>query len=93
MVAFKYLDSKKKTDPNVHVRMFNYARKANAETSKEYIINAFSYMLRNTTSNWCHNYMLKFPSYNFSKLTHAFCKCHQKTQNDEQIYMELKNMT
>jgi len=28
----------------------------------------------------------------FLKLTHTFCKRHQKTQNDEQIYMEFKNM-
>jgi hypothetical protein len=34
--------------------------KVNAKTSKEYIINAFSYMLRDTTSNWCHNYMSNF---------------------------------
>jgi len=36
--------------------------------------------------------MSKFLNYIFSKLTHAFCKHHQKIQNDEQIYMELKNM-
>jgi hypothetical protein len=28
----------------------------------------------------------------FLELTQAFCKCHRKIQNDEQIYMELKNM-
>ncbi len=31
--------------------MFNFAVKANAETSKEYINTAFNYMLRDTTSN------------------------------------------
>jgi hypothetical protein len=36
--------------------------------------------------------MSKFLDCTFSKLTHAFCKYHQKTQNDKQIYMELKNM-
>jgi hypothetical protein len=36
--------------------------------------------------------MLEFLDYMFSKLTHAFCKCHQNIQNDEQIYMELKKM-
>jgi len=36
--------------------------------------------------------MLEFPDYTFLELTQAFCKHHQKTQNDEQIYMELKNM-
>jgi hypothetical protein len=72
--------------------MFNFVIKANAKTFEEYIINAFSYMLRNTTSNWCHNYMSKFLEYTFSELTQAFCKRHQKTKNDKQIYMELKNM-
>jgi hypothetical protein len=28
----------------------------------------------------------------FSELTQAFCKHHEKTQNDEQIYLEMKNM-
>jgi hypothetical protein len=36
--------------------------------------------------------MSKFPDCIFLELTHAFCKCHWKIQNDEQIYMELKNM-
>jgi hypothetical protein len=36
--------------------------------------------------------MLEFHDYIFSKLTQAFCKHHWKIQNDEQIYMELKNM-
>jgi hypothetical protein len=36
--------------------------------------------------------MSKFPNCIFLELTHAFCKRHWKTQNDEQIYMELKDM-
>jgi hypothetical protein len=36
--------------------------------------------------------MSYFLDYNFSELTQAFCKCYCKTQNDEQIYMELKNI-
>ncbi len=50
----------------------------NEKTSKKYIINAFSYMLKDTTSNWCYNYMLEFLHYTFSELTQAFYKCHQK---------------
>jgi hypothetical protein len=50
-VAFKYLDFKKYVDPNVHVRMFNYIVKANVKTFEKYIINVFSYMLRDTTSD------------------------------------------
>jgi hypothetical protein len=51
MVALKYLDLKKDVDPNVHVKVFNSTIKANVKNSKEYIINAFSYMLRDMTSN------------------------------------------
>jgi predicted nucleic acid-binding protein len=36
--------------------------------------------------------MLEFLDYTFSELTQAFYKHHRKIQNDEQIYMELKNM-
>jgi hypothetical protein len=57
MVVLKYLDFKKDVDLNAHVRVFNFVMKANAETPKKYIINVFSYMLRNITLNWCHNYM------------------------------------
>jgi hypothetical protein len=37
MVAFKYLDFKKDVDPNVHVKVFNFAMNVNAKTSKQYI--------------------------------------------------------
>jgi hypothetical protein len=36
--------------------------------------------------------MLEFLDCIFSKLTHAFCKHHQQIQNDEEIYIKLKNM-
>jgi hypothetical protein len=36
--------------------------------------------------------MSKFLAYIFLELTQPFCKCHQKIQNDEEIYMELMNM-
>jgi hypothetical protein len=50
-VALKYHDFKKDVDPNVHVKMFNYVVKEDAKTSEKYIINVFSYTLRNTTLN------------------------------------------
>jgi hypothetical protein len=78
MVALKYPNFKK-NDLYVHVRVFNYVVKANVETSKKYSINAFSYMLKDTTSNLCHNYMSKFPKCIFLELTQAFCKRHRKT--------------
>jgi hypothetical protein len=79
MVAIKYLGFRKDVNSNVHVRVFNSIVKTNVETSKEFIINAFSYTLRDITSNWCHNYMSEFSDNTFSELTQAFCKCHQKT--------------
>ncbi len=65
--------------------MFNFVVKANVKTYEKYIINAFNYLLRDTTLNWCHNYMSKFPNGTFSKLTQPFCKRHQKIQIDKQI--------
>jgi hypothetical protein len=90
MVALKYLEFKKHVNPYAHVRVFNSIVKVNVKTFKKYIINEFSYTLKNKTLNWCHNYMLKYPNCIFLELTHAFCKCHGKI--DEQVYMELKNM-
>jgi hypothetical protein len=78
-VALKYFDFIKYSNPNAHVRMFNYIIKNYAKTFEEYIINAFNYMLRDMESNWCHNYMSKFLDCIFSKLTQAFCKYHWKT--------------
>jgi hypothetical protein len=75
-VVFKHLNFKKYVDSDAHVKVFNFIVKANAKTSKKYIINEFSYTLRYTTSDWCHNYMLDFPDCIFLEFTHAFCKCH-----------------
>jgi len=36
--------------------------------------------------------MSQFPNYIFLELTQAFIKHRWKTHNDEQIYMELKDM-
>jgi hypothetical protein len=48
-VVLKYPDLKKTANPYAHVRVFNFVVKANAKTSKKYIINAFNYMLRDTS--------------------------------------------
>jgi hypothetical protein len=68
MVVLKYLDFKKNVDLDVHVRIFSFTMKANIKSFEEYIINAFGYTLRDTTLNWCHNYMSKLLDYIFSKL-------------------------
>ncbi len=75
-VALKYPNFKKDVNPNVHVKVFNFTVKANAKTSKKYIINMFNYMPRDTSLNWCHNYKSEFPNCTYLKLTQSFCKCH-----------------
>jgi hypothetical protein len=52
--------------------MFNFAMKANVETFEKYNVNAFSYMLRDMISDWCHNHMSNFPNCTFSEFTRAF---------------------
>jgi hypothetical protein len=65
--ALKYQDYKKNVNPNVHVKVINANVKTNGKIFEEYIINAFNTM-KETTSNWCHNYMLKFlgPRFRFA---------------------------
>jgi len=45
-VAFKCFHFKKDVELNVHVKIFNFKMKVNVKTSKIYIINVFSYMLK-----------------------------------------------
>jgi hypothetical protein len=63
--TLKYPYHKKNANPNVHVIVFHVVIRTNGETSKEYIINAFSYTLKEIASYWCHNYMSKFHNNNF----------------------------
>jgi hypothetical protein len=49
-VVLKYLNFTKYVNINAHVRVFNSIVKANVEIFEEYIINEFSYMLRDMTS-------------------------------------------
>jgi hypothetical protein len=51
IVALKYPNFKKKINLDVHVKVFNFAMKVNPKTIKEYIVNVFSYTLKDTTSN------------------------------------------
>jgi hypothetical protein len=51
MGALKYPNFKKYVNSYFHVRMFNYVVKVNVETFEEYIINAFSYMLKYMASH------------------------------------------
>ncbi len=68
LVTRPYPNYKKNVDLDVHVKVFNVIVRTNGKTYEKYIINAFSYTLRKMASYWCHNYMLEFLYYNFSKL-------------------------
>jgi hypothetical protein len=74
------------------VKVFNATVKENGKTFEEYMINGINYTLKNTTTNWCHNYMSKFPNCSFLKLMQTFCKRRHKMQNHKQIYTKLKNI-
>jgi hypothetical protein len=50
-LTLKYPNYKKDAYPYVHVKMFQVVIKMNGKTSEEYIINSFSYTLKETTSN------------------------------------------
>jgi hypothetical protein len=42
--------------------------------------------------DWCNNYFRDYPYCIFVELQLAFCKRYKKAQNDEQVYLQLKNM-
>jgi hypothetical protein len=50
--------------------VFSSIVKANEKLLKN--ISSFNCTLWNTTSNWCHNYMLEFLNCTFFEITHAF---------------------
>jgi hypothetical protein len=79
-------------NPNVHVRVFKATIRTNGETKDVKIINIFSFTFKDIVSDWCNNYMGDYPNYTFAKLQ-LFCyKWFIIFQNDEQLYLQLKNM-
>ncbi len=42
--------------------------------------------------NQCNNYMGDYPKCIFAKLQLAFCKWFRPVQNDEQVYLQLKDL-
>ncbi len=89
---FNYLEYVKDFDPNVDVKVFKVAIKANSEIDDAEIINLFNFTLEDIVSNQCNNYLGDYLYYTFVELQLAFCKRYRKVQNDEQVYLQLKNM-
>jgi hypothetical protein len=52
-----YLGNVKNSNPNVHVKVFKTAIKANGEIEDVEIVNMFSFTFRDIMFNWCNNYM------------------------------------
>ncbi len=52
----------------------------------------FSFTLKDIIYGQCNNYMGNYPNCIFVELQLAFCKKYRKIQNDEQVYLQLKNM-
>jgi hypothetical protein len=52
----------------------------------------FKFTLKNIMSDWCNNYLGNYLDCIFVELKLVFCKRYRKVQNDEQVYLYLKNM-
>ncbi len=64
----------KDTDPNVHIKVFKNAIKANGETMEANFINLFGFILKDSISKWGKNYVHDHPNYTFEELEQTFCK-------------------
>jgi hypothetical protein len=53
------------------------------------IINLFCFTLYNAIFKWGEKFMQVHPICKFEELEVTFCKCYQKVQIDEQVYMAL----
>jgi hypothetical protein len=89
---FNYPEYVKDFGPDVHVKVFKAAIRANNEKDDAKIINVFNFTLRDIVSNWCNNYMGDYLHCTFVELQLTFCKRYRKVQNDEQVYLQLENM-
>jgi hypothetical protein len=79
-------------DPNVHVKVFKAAIITNNETNDAKNVNLFNFTLKDIMFDRCNNYLRDYLNCTFAELHLAFCKKYKKVQNDEQVYLQLKNM-
>jgi hypothetical protein len=78
----------KDIDPNVHIKVFQTAIKANGETMESNIINLFGFTLKDNIFEWGENH----PNCIFEELEQTFCKQFITIKNDEEVYMQLQNI-
>jgi hypothetical protein len=89
---FNYPEYVQDSDLDAHVKVFKVAIRAYDDIEDVKIINLFSFTLRDTISDWCNNYMGDYLGCIFAKLQLTFYKQFRIVQNDEQVYLQLKNM-
>jgi hypothetical protein len=82
----------KNIDPNAHIRIFKKTIKINGEIIEDDIINLFSFTLRDSIFEWGENYVQDNPNYIFEELEQTFCKQFKTVKNNEEIYMQLRNI-
>jgi hypothetical protein len=80
----------KDVDPNVHIKVFQKAIKANGETVESNIINLFGFTLKDNIFEWGENYVQNHPNCIFEDLEQTFCKQFRTIKNDEEVYMQLQ---
>ncbi len=66
--------------------------KANGEIMETNIINMFGFTLKDNIFEWGKNYVQHHPNYTFKELEQAFCKRFKTMKNDDEVYMQLRNI-
>ncbi len=87
-----YLKYKKDSNIDVQVQVFKVVIKANSEIIDEEITNLFNFTLKDNTYDWCNKYMRDNPNCRFVDLEQTFYRRYQTMQNDEHVYLQLKNL-
>jgi hypothetical protein len=82
----------KDIDPDAHIIIFKKAFKANGETMGADIINLFGFTLQNNILERGGNFVQNHPNCRFDELEQSFCKCFWILKNDENVYMQLRNL-
>ncbi len=88
----QYLTYVEDIDPNVHIRVFKQAIKANKKIMEVDIFNMFGFTLKNNISEWGENFVQNHLNCTFEELEQAFCKRFHIVKNGEKIYVQLKNL-
>jgi alkylhydroperoxidase/carboxymuconolactone decarboxylase family protein YurZ len=82
----------KNIDPSTHVRFFKKVIRANEKIMEVDIINLFGFTLRYDILEWGKKFVHDHLNCTFEELEQTFCKHFQTMENDEKIYMQLKNL-